>query len=379
MDILDQILAAQKGSREQKVQNFNSMFHEDVAVDTANAKATQVGELEKLKDQHAKELETLQDRHERENERLAGAKEKESEDDTISKKRDADRKSAEKERKTNTESLDLEEALSPKDKKVVDAFYDGKNMNGKTVKSVGDKLETTGMGAQVILKRHGSKFRVFAVIDSRRVQSLLKYIKKTYPKNTIIEEIEEGKLISDVGHIIDVTLKAIKKQLEKEIAKNQEKGLGMLNTIGSFVGYKVTDKKQTDSKLFLKFGESLEEDRNYKKEYENYHSDPEQIRRRAKRNEARRSLKGQKKLTADKDVHHKDNNPMNNDKSNLSIVTQKFNRREPRLRTEKLDKSASIKDWINDFKTSDAPQFKGQSAEQIEKMAVAAFYANKKG
>mgnify|MGYP003115950767 CR=1 FL=1 len=33
-----------------------------------------------------------------------------------------------------------------------------------------------------------------------------------------------------------------------------------------------------------------------------------------------------------KDVHHKDNNPMNNDKSNLSIVSQKYNRSEPRLR-----------------------------------------------
>ena len=76
------------------------------------------------------------------------------------------------------------------------------------------------------------------------------------------------------------------------------------------------------------------EDRDYKKEYESYHKDPEQIKRRAKRNEARRSLKNQKKLTADKDVHHKDNNPMNNDKSNLSIVSQKYNRSEPRKRNK---------------------------------------------
>ena len=51
----------------------------------------------------------------------------------------------------------------------------------------------------------------------------------------------------------------INQQVGKEIAKNQEKGLGMLNTLGSFVGYKVTDKKQEKGKLFLKFGEEVEE------------------------------------------------------------------------------------------------------------------------
>lgn len=77
--------------------------------------------------------------------------------------------------------------------------------------------------------------------------------------------------------------------------------------------------------------EEVEEDRDYKKEYADYHSKPEQIKRRAKRNEARRSLKDRKDIKG-KDVHHKDNNPMNNDKSNLSIVSQKYNRSEPRLR-----------------------------------------------
>ena len=100
--------------------------------------------------------------------------------------------------------------------------------------------------------------------------------------------------------------------------------------------------KDYDAKNKNKNEESeVEEDRDYKKEYENYHSDPEQIKRRAKRNEARRSLTNSKKLTADKDVHHKDNNPMNNDKSNLSIVTQNYNRKEPRMR-EKLKEKGCL-------------------------------------
>lgn len=74
--------------------------------------------------------------------------------------------------------------------------------------------------------------------------------------------------------------------------------------------------------------------RNYKKERENYHSRPEQMARNAARKRARRQMEreGKAKPGDGKDVHHKDNNPLNNDKNNLSLVTQHYNRREPRLR-----------------------------------------------
>ena len=93
----------------------------------------------------------------------------------------------------------------------------------------------------------------------------------------------------------------------------------------------IQTKRDADRKSSEKKRESQSEERDYKKEYADYHSKPEQIKRRAKRNEARRSLKDRKDIKG-KDVHHKDNNPMNNDKSNLSIVSQKYNRSEPRLR-----------------------------------------------
>ena len=84
--------------------------------------------------------------------------------------------------------------------------------------------------------------------------------------------------------------------------------------------------------------------RNYKKEYETYHSKPEQKIRRAARNAARAKFKD---ADPNKDVHHKDNNPLNNDKNNLSLVTQHYNRREPRLRewenaAEGIDSDAMI-------------------------------------
>ena len=71
-------------------------------------------------------------------------------------------------------------------------------------------------------------------------------------------------------------------------------------------------------------------ERDYKKEYADYHSKPEQIERRSSRNKARRAM-GDKAVKG-MDVGHKDNNPMNNDLSNLKMEDPSDNRREPRLR-----------------------------------------------
>ena len=68
--------------------------------------------------------------------------------------------------------------------------------------------------------------------------------------------------------------------------------------------------------------------RNYRKEYDNYHARPEQRRRRAARNRARRIMmkaKGRKALRG-KDVDHKDRNPENNSARNLRISTRHKNR-----------------------------------------------------
>jgi|TARA_A100001391_G_scaffold200348_2_gene184746 hypothetical protein len=68
--------------------------------------------------------------------------------------------------------------------------------------------------------------------------------------------------------------------------------------------------------------------RNYKKEYNSYHSKPKQKKRRAGRNKARRLMikAGRAKKGDGKDVHHKDRNPKNNSRSNLKIQSKKKNR-----------------------------------------------------
>ena len=70
--------------------------------------------------------------------------------------------------------------------------------------------------------------------------------------------------------------------------------------------------------------------RDYKKEYQEYHSKPEQIANRSKRNQARREMEKDGKVSKGdgKDVNHK--TPIksggSNSKKNLEVTSQTANR-----------------------------------------------------
>ena len=75
--------------------------------------------------------------------------------------------------------------------------------------------------------------------------------------------------------------------------------------------------------------------RDYKKEYRDFHGKPAQVKRRSSRNKARRALGVEKdRTTAPRDkrgttnVHHKDGNPSNNSRKNLTKRSPKNQRRE---------------------------------------------------
>ncbi len=107
-----------------------------------------------------------------------------------------------------TEEVELDEALNPKDKKVIDAFYNGKSMDGKMLWTDGKKLEKTGMGGQTIaVLLVGGKFKILAKMDSRSTQDVVKYIEKSFPKN-VIEEVELDEALSSS------LIKKLKKQYE---------------------------------------------------------------------------------------------------------------------------------------------------------------------
>ena len=65
-----------------------------------------------------------------------------------------------------------------------------------------------------------------------------------------------------------------------------------------------------------------------REEYKDFHSKPDQKKRRAGRNAARRKMAaaGKVKKGDGKDVHHKDGNSLNNKKKNLRVESRSKNR-----------------------------------------------------
>ena len=75
--------------------------------------------------------------------------------------------------------------------------------------------------------------------------------------------------------------------------------------------------------------------RDYAKENANYHSRPEQIKKRSSRNKARRLAvaNGKAKKGDGKDIHHRDGNPLNNKNGNLRSMSKSANRSFARTKT----------------------------------------------
>ena len=116
-------------------------------------------------------------------------------------------------------------------------------------------------------------------------------------------------------------------------------------------------------------------ERDYKKEYANYQGTPEQIARRSSRNKARRVMGD--KVVKGMDVGHKDNNPMNNDPSNLRNEDPSVNRREPRLREVKQDKDIKSRDGTQPAKYY-AKDTEGDAMSKSTKQARARHFDKKK-
>lgn len=79
---------------------------------------------------------------------------------------------------------------------------------------------------------------------------------------------------------------------------------------------------------------STRKPRNYRQEYDSYHAQPRQKKRRAQRNSARaKMVKAGKARKGDgKDVDHKNRNTADNRSKNLRVVSKSKNRSFPRKR-----------------------------------------------
>ena len=103
--------------------------------------------------------------------------------------------------------------------------------------------------------------------------------------------------------------------------------IGIKNSDGTYETVVFDLMTETEAKRILKTCQE-EVMRNYRKEYDNYHSSSKQKKNRAGRNAARRKMSaaGKVKKGDGKDVHHKDRNPKNNKRKNLRVVSKSKNR-----------------------------------------------------
>ena len=80
------------------------------------------------------------------------------------------------------EEVYLGEALKPKDKKVIDAFYKEDSLVGNLLSTDGKSLEKHGMGGQTIAAWLNGKIAITAVSDVKSTEAILNYMKKSIPK-----------------------------------------------------------------------------------------------------------------------------------------------------------------------------------------------------
>ena len=88
--------------------------------------------------------------------------------------------------------------------------------------------------------------------------------------------------------------------------------------------------------------------RDYRGEYDRYHGKPEQRKRRAARNRARREGEKDGRVSKGdgKHIHHKDGNPKNNGKGNLTVMVAEDNQALSAKENLKKKKNSALENSI---------------------------------
>jgi len=102
----------------------------------------------------------------------------------------------------------LDEALKPGDKRVIDAFYDQKEIKAHGASMLttdGKTLTKRGMGGQDIAKYVNGKIKIVAVSDVKSTEEILRYMKKSIPSG-VFEEVQ----IDEKGTAYPATIDTLK-------------------------------------------------------------------------------------------------------------------------------------------------------------------------
>ena len=211
----------------------------------------------------------------------------------------------------------------------------------------------------------------------------------------VLSDLEEGKLVASVGNILSAMANEFIRKAQIQYDKDPEKGMRYIQRLGSIIGARVTDKAQQKNHLFLKMGDALEEQapntadamKRYKAGKAGFtdkaHLKAKGLIPRAdgtkkkspKYEDIDENAKLKKQLSKIKGLT-KDQLQMLLAMPPVTLQTV-INQLSTLVMSEKLGKDADAGDYIDDFRKSDAPQFKGKSDKKIRDMAIAAYLSNK--
>ena len=202
------------------------------------------------------------------------------------------------------------------------------------------------------------------------------------------DDLHEGKLVTGVDQVLGVITKKLKSEMGKRYKKNAEAGMKYINSIAKMVGMTATDKKQEKGKMFLRMSaldEKAPDTADAMKRYKSGNAGftdkahlkakgliprSDGTKRKSPKYEAKVMPKVKKKLDKIKGITKQQAEILASiPQPTLMTIIQQLSTLTMELDPKKDDAG----DYIDDFRQSDAPQFKGKSDAKIRKMAIAAY------
>ena len=151
-------------------------------------------------------------------------------------------------------------------------------------------------------------------------------------KEGLCEQTFKKQAVANARAASQQKIDSIKQKIDA--LKKRQSGQSELDDINKKQAANLAHKAEMEKKLaaskarIAALRKQSKDDRDYKKEYQDYHSKPEQRANRSKRVLARREMikNGRAAKGDGKDVDHKDGNPQNNSPSNLRMMSVNANR-----------------------------------------------------
>ena len=204
------------------------------------------------------------------------------------------------------------------------------------------------------------------------------------------DDLHEGKLVTGVDSVLSVITKKLKAEMGKRYKQNAEAGMKYINNIAKMVGMTASDKGQQKNRMFLRMSEETLDEKapntaDAMKRYKSGNAGftdkahlkakgliprSDGTKRKSPKYEAKILPKVKKKLDKIKGISRQQAEILASipQPTLISIIQQLST-----LTMELDPKKDDAGDYIDDFRKSDAPQFKGKSDAKIRKMAIAAY------